>query len=113
MLNTAITQITQPQSSWGQDVQANGADEGWGGTIRAGIQCHRGWGRHHSIALETQEEFSGFVHVDGIPLHTLDYHRLEEIEGDGKDDEKLAKMKTSGMEKEINRKQGGTGEKQG
>lgn len=111
-LNIVITKITQPQASWGQDVQANRADERWGWTISAGIQCHRGWGRHHSIALETQEEFSGFVHVDCIPLHTLDYHRLGEIEREGRGDEKPVKTGTSGMDMEINRKLGGRREKQ-
>lgn len=77
-LDSVITQITQPQASWGQDVQANGADEGRGRAIGGGIQHHRGWGGWHAVALQTQEEFSGFIHVHCIPLHALDYHRLRD-----------------------------------
>lgn len=73
-----ITQIAQPQASWGQDVQADGADEGWGWAVGGGIQRHRRWGGgRHPVALQTQEELPGFVHVYCIPLHAFDYHRLK------------------------------------
>lgn len=52
-LHSVITQIAQPQTSWGQDVQANGADEGRGRAIGGGIQHHRGRGGWHPIALQT------------------------------------------------------------
>lgn len=71
-----ITQIAQPQASWGQDVQANGADEGRGRAVGGGIQRHGGRGGRHPVALQTQEEFPGFVHVHRVPLHAFDYHRL-------------------------------------
>lgn len=76
-LDSVLTQIAQPQASWGQDVQANGADEGWWRDVGGGIQRHRRRGaRGHPVALQTQEEFPGLVHVYCIPLHALYYHRL-------------------------------------
>lgn len=75
-----FTQIAQPQSSWGQDVQADGADEGWGRAVGGGIERHGGRGGRHPVALQTQEEFSGFVHIDCVPLHALHYDRLRESE---------------------------------
>lgn len=69
-----ITQIAEPQSSWGQDIQANRADEGR--AVGGGIHCYRDWGGGHAVALKTKDEFPGFVHVYSIPLHTLHYHRL-------------------------------------
>lgn len=35
--DSVITQIAQPQASWGQDVQADGADEGRGRAVGCGI----------------------------------------------------------------------------
>lgn len=51
--NTVITQIGQPQSSWGQDVQADGADKWRGQTISGGGQRSRGRRRRHTVALQT------------------------------------------------------------